>query len=469
MLQDRHVKILETRGFDPELLARLGVYSSDELGQDCIAIPYFCNGDDIANVKYRTIAGEKRFLQESGREPRFYNEAAISDPTLQSTPLIITEGELDAWAAMQAGFARVVSVPNGAPSTPTPADGARYRFLDNAPAALWTGEIILATDADNPGVVLMNDLAVRLKRARCRWVRYPRGCKDLADALKAHGVRGVTATIARAAWMQLDGLYRMSEMPPLPEIKALDSGFPNLGEHYRLRPGDMTVITGIPSHGKTTFVNDLACRMAMRHKWPVAFASFEQRPQRDHRRYLRTWYNGKFVVHQTPEEISKADAWIDDMLYFVSPADNENPSLEWVIDKLESAVIRYGAKLCVIDPWNEIEHDKRGMPTADYTSWALRELRALARNYQMHLILVAHPAKMKRQDDGKYPIPTLYDIADSAAWYNRPDVGIVVYRKSNEINTTIRIQKVRFHDEIGRPGDIKVRYEPTRATFVAAE
>ena len=39
------------------------------------------------------------------------------------------------------------------------------------------------------------------------------------------------------------------DLPPLPEIVPLDSGFPGLQPHYRLRPGDLTVVTGIPGVG----------------------------------------------------------------------------------------------------------------------------------------------------------------------------------------------------------------------------
>ena len=124
----------------------------------------------------------------------------------------------------------------------------------------------MATDSDGPGIALLNDMALRLGRARCKWTKYPRGCKDLADVLKTFGQRGVVETINRALWMEIDGLYRMSELPPLPETPPHDSGFPGLAAHYRLRPGDLTVVTGIPGHGKTTVVNDIACRMVKRHQ-----------------------------------------------------------------------------------------------------------------------------------------------------------------------------------------------------------
>ena len=63
--------------------------------------------------------------------------------------------------------------------------------------------------------------------------------------------------------------------------------------------------------------------------------------------------------------------------------------------------------------------------------------------------------------------PSLYDISDSAHWYNRPEVGIIVWRGKDE-RTIVRVAKSRYHDEIGVPGDIAVRYVRERSTFEAA-
>lgn len=415
MLSEHHVNLLEARGFDAELLENLGIESVSDGGGEWIAIPFVEGGVQV-NAKRRTIAGEKRFYQDAGARQTLWNVDVVSDATLAHLPLIITEGELDAIAALQAGFGRVVSVPNGAPATAAGEDASeRYRFLDNAPRQLGDcREIILAVDSDGPGVNLLNDLALRLGRARCKWLKYPKGCKDLADALRAFGTRGVVESVNRAQWMEVDGLYRMSELPPLPEVIPHDSGFPGLRDHFKLRPGDLSVVTGCPSHGKTTVVNDIACRMASRHKWPVVFASFEQVTQRDHRRWLRTWYCGQPVMSQTSAETAAADQWIDKNFAFTVPGVDDDTTLEWVVERLSTAVIRYGARLAVIDPWNQIEHDHRayGLTLTEYVCEALKRLKRFAEKYQVHLFVVVHPAKMRRGDNGKYPIPSLYDISD---------------------------------------------------------
>lgn len=465
-LSRRHGELLEARGLDIELLERLGVASSDRLGPDTIAIPYF-RGDQVVGTKYRTIAGEKRFSQEAGSEQILYNRNCLNDPTLAGQPVVITEGEIDCWSALQSGFARCVSVPAGAPSTEVgDRASAKYTFVDDMPGDLETSAFIIAADNDGPGEALRSDLSLRLNRKRCKWVRYPLGCKDLNDALQRYGSRGVVLALNRAQWI-VGNVYRMSDIPPIAEAVPHDSGFPGLSDHYRLRLGDLAVVTGVPMSGKSTFLNDLCCRMALKHHWPVCFASFEQEPTHDHRRTLRKWFGGGVVGSLDDETLSRADRWIDDTFAFIVPDDESNASLAWVMERMAVAAMRFGARLFVVDPWNEVEHDRPdGMSLTEYTGQALREFRRFARRYEAHVIVAAHPAKMRRDADGHYPIPTLYDISDSAHWYNRPDVGIIVHRKSDD-ETLIRVAKSRYHEEIGRPGDASVRYVWQRATYEA--
>lgn len=467
MLNRRHCSLLEARGLDIELLERLGVGSSERLGPDTIAIPYF-RGEEAVGVKYRTIAGEKRFAQDPGSQQILYNRNCLNDPTLAHMPIVITEGEVDCWSALQSGFPRSVSVPAGAPAT-TIGDRAtaKYDFIDDMPGEVAKAVIVIAADADDPGAALRADLALRFGSQRCKWVKYPRGCKDLNEALQRYGQRGVVETLNRAQWI-VGHVYRMADIPPLVPSSPYESGFPGLDEHYRLRTGDLAVVTGIPSHGKSAFVNDIACRMALRHRWPVCFASFEQTPQIDHKRLLRSWFGGGIARDLDSETQERADRWIEELFAFVVPDAESYPTLPWVMERLAAAAIRFGARLFVIDPWNELEHDRPpSVSITEYVGAALRDLKAFARKYEAHLMVVAHPAKLHREN-GKYPIPSLYDISDSSHWYNKADVGIVVHRKSDE-ETLIRVAKSRYHDQIGKPGDVSVRYVWQRATYVAAE
>lgn len=473
VLNVRDIQALETRSLDAETMAQYGVRSSERLGGS-IAIPFIRDGIAV-NHKYRRVVkaeGKLNFEQDAGGAQCFWNIDVLSDETLKNEPLIITEGEFDAFSAIQCGFPRTMSVPNGAPNEEQGAkEGRKYAFVDEAmPFLRDVREIILCVDGDGPGANLLNDLALRLGKARCKFVKYPKGCKDLNDALNAYGPKGVMETIRRASFMKVDGVYLMSELPPVEYKKPHDVGIPGLERHFRIRKGDFGVITGVPSHGKTTLVNAIGCQMANVFGWKSAWASFEQSPVADHRRSLRTFFNERLEKDQTPEQKARADDWIDRHFTFIVPDEDDDVTLEWVLERCAAAVLQHGVQMIVIDPWNEMDHTRPSdMSLTEYVGFAIKQFKKFASKYNVFLMVVAHPAKMRKADDGKYPIPSLYDISDSAHWYNKADVGIVVHRPDER--TLARVAKSRYHSEIGEPGDVYLHFcmETGRYSLVEKE
>lgn len=477
MLTPKALKILtEDRKLDPEILSRLGITSIERRdGCEWIELPVII-GSEVVNRKYRTIGGPKKFSQQPDGKKCFWNVNALMDASLTG-PIVITEGEFDCIAALQSGWSRSVSVPDGAPATPIPLDteNVKYSYLtDGAKLFEREHEIILATDNDGPGTNLMNDLALRLGAARCKWVVYPwmrdrvRRCKDLNEVLIEYGEAGVSECLRRAAWRKTDGVYVMSDLPPIIEKPTYPCGIEGLDETFRLRTGDFCVVTGVPSHGKTSFINDIACRMTVRPGWRVAFASFEQMPQTDHKRTLRAWWLRGDVKTAPAEELAKADAWIDNAFRFIVPSDDDLPNLEWILEKISMAVVQHDCKMVVIDPWNELDHTRPpDMTLTEYTGFAIKQFKRVARMLDIFLVVVAHPAKMKRED-GKYLPPTLYDISDSAHWYNKADLGLTIFRDIDKGETRLIVSKVRFQPLLGMPGVISLNYLPAMKRYEVA-
>lgn len=466
---------LQDRGLDVELCARMGLHASPKGGGSVLAIPYLREGS-VVRHKYRTMGPEKKFWQDEGGLKCLWNEDCLRDDALLAQPLVVTEGEMDALAAIQAGHLRTVSVPDGAPKDSiVDPNTIKYSYLDGAVRPLLVKdrvpEIIIAADGDEPGANLLRDLSVRLGRARCKFVTYPKHpenrnvrLKDLNEVLQHYGPKGVQETLARAQWLRVDGVYRMSELPPVPPSTIYSVNMGKLDDHYKVRLGDMAVWTGIPSHGKSSLVNDLCCRLALHHNIAVAFASFEQAPQRDHKRNLRTWFLGNPTNYADESELRKADAWIDKHFCFMVPSEDDDVSLDWVLDRMEAAVVQHNAKVVVIDPWNEMDHARgHGESLTEYTGRAIKALKRFAKAFDVHLIVVAHPAKQQKDEKGEYRVPTLYDISDSAHWYNKADLGVVVHRF--EDHSLIRIAKSRYHDEIGVPGEVKATFQFERRRF----
>lgn len=456
-LNDRQVAILEGRGVDLELAVRMGWRSAGQPGTgETIEIPYFLGGKEV-NHKSRSLAGEKRFWQVEGGEKCLYNVDILA--TVADATLVITEGEMDCMIALQCGY-NAVSVPDGAPKEKI-GDKAtvKYDYLAAIPKHLK--RIIIAADGDNPGLNLLHDLGIRLGNHRCLWVKYPEGCKDLNDVFLALGSDGVKSVLDSAQFVKIDGLCLLSELPPLPTHKAMDIGIDALARHFRLRQGDFSVFTGIPSHGKTSLSNQMAFNMAWKHGWHVCFASFEQNPQTEHRRSLRTLYNMKSEWDQNEKELAAADKFINENFSFIVPPDDldENADLVWLLDRMVAAVTRYDARLIVIDPWNELDHqyDSRKETITQYVGRAIKTIKKFAKKYLVHVMVIAHPAKMQKKTDGSYPVPTAYDISDSAHWYNKAEQIVIVHRNS-EHETLIRVAKSRYHQILGVPADVKMTF-----------
>jgi twinkle protein len=488
------------RGLDPDRLQqKFGLRTEGGNGGEALCMPFFREGEE-RHAKYRTSlkpgeGGGKQWqrAQDKGGCRMLYNEDALRRPELKGLPVIITEGEPDLWAADLAGFERVVGWPDGAPevSIPLDADSPKYKPLEDAMAmGLFKPEnlggtdvpIIIAADGDNAGAVLLHDLSLRIGRGRCKWLTYPvlperaqahygrQRCKDLGEVLEFYGAKGVQLTIERAQWVKVDGVYRMGELPPRPKPRVFDIQMPYLRNAFRMRLGDWSVCTGIPSHGKTAFVNDMINRVVLEYSTDddpivVAHASFEQEPQVDHRRNLRWWFNGKHPMKQTDRELAYADDWIDQHFRFLVPSEDDDVTLEWVLEKAAQAVVRDGAKIVVIDPWNEMDHTRLpGESVTDYTGRAIKAFRRFARAMGVHVMVVAHPTKMQQKPDGTFPRPSLYSISDSAHWYNKCDAGMVVHRLDAH-RSLIAVDKTRYHDEIGSPGIFEAAFNAGERRF----
>lgn len=490
---------LEARGLDVELADRLGFASARRGDGEALVIPFYRDGR-IVRRKYRRFDREEgRWSQDPGGPKLAWNEDCLRDESLAAQALIITEGELDAFAAIQCGFGRTISVPDGAPppgerSAEDLAASKKYDWLRELEPLLTkvrVPEVILAVDGDSNGAALLQDLSVQLGRYRCKFITYPiardpqaRGrerLKDLNEVLEDYGLKGVVETVSRAQWLKVDDVYTLSQLPPLPPSIIYEIGFPALGDHYKARLGDFAVWTGIPSHGKTSFVQDLCCRLAHRHDLKIAWASFEQTPQRDHQRAFRSWWGeadwvggegarmGKPAYKMTTAELAEADAWIEAHHVFLVPNEDADVNLEWLLEKMEVAVVRHECRVIVIDPWNEMDHLwERHETEAQYINRAIKTLRRFARAFQVHMIVVAHPTKQARLADGSYAMPGLYDINGGAVWFNKADLGVVVHRESEDA-TRVKVAKSRFHDVIGRPGSVLMHFSKDERRFIEQE
>lgn len=459
---------LEARGLDSESAAAQGIYSVRHPRHgETLALPYRLPGHaEAVNHKYRAL-DTKAFWQDTDGRQCFWNYEVLKDPKVQAgqVPLVITEGELDALAFITSNWPYVVSVPNGAPpeledgdeepdpESIDPETDTRYRYLWDA----WRDlkdikRIVLATDDDPPGHRLRQELAARLGRARCSFIDWPEGCKDANAVLLEHGGPELVMLLHEAKPWPIQGLFELADFPEVPYQPVYYTGIPALDRRFLLRRQNFTIVTGIPGHGKSTFITRCLVNVCARENLRVAVASFEKPVVPYYRDELRRMYLGKAHTDCLPEHVAKADKWIADHFVFIEQTPDWNgpdQSLEWVLEKAREAVLRYGVAGVLLDPWNEVEH-KRGKyeSETDYIGRCIRAMRRFARQYSVVFIVVAHPTKPDSRNEDKPP--TLYSVAGSAHWYNKCDQGLVVHRPCDDA-ADIHVIKSRYLDA-GRPG-----------------
>lgn len=484
------IRGFEARGIGAETASKSGVYTGrsivDDNGDshvipdangDVVVFPFIDHGSVVAE-KYR--AKGKRFWQRKGGRRTFWNADVMDDPTLEAghAPLTITEGEMDALTAIDCGFPFTVSVPDGAPAVQpgeNPADlepvdeeaerSGKFEFVwNNRDRLRRIKRFILALDNDAPGKRLEAELLRRLSPARCSFVTYPEGCKDLNDVRQKFGAEAVARCLNDAKPYPVRGLYSLDDYPDVQEPTTYSTGFPDLDEHLRIWLGELMIVTGIPGSGKSTWTTHLCVNLAKDHGWRTAMASFEVPTVPALRHRLRLQAMGLPPSGWSYGSVNEADRWINEHFVFIDAdptgEDDDDLTLEWIMERATDAVLRYGIRILVLDPWNEIEHARpRHESETEYHNRALRMLRRFALRYQVAVIVVAHPTKDVARE-GTIRVPSLYDINGSAAWYNKPDHGVVVDVPDPHNNeTVIWVKKARFRWS-GQRGDVTLRYGP---------
>ncbi len=358
---------------------------------------------------------------------------------------------------------------------------SKFTFLESDAKALeGVKEWIIAVDSDEPGKRLEDELSRRLGREKCKRVEWPRGYKDANEVLKAVGVIGLREIVNKAKPYPIDGVFtaldlsdRIDNLYENGFERGVATGWITMDQYYTVRPGEFTVITGIPNSGKSNWMDALAVNLCKEHGWRIAMFSPENQPLEDHMtRLIEKWAGKPFSDGPTPrmdkETRDNGKRWLSEHVFSILPNDDYDWSVEEILTRAKALVFQKGIRGLVIDPWNELEHNRpEGITQTEYISKTLKHIRQFGRRHGVHVWIVAHPAKLYKDKDGNYPVPTPYDISDSAHWRNKADNCISVWRDFSDNKTRIveiHIQKIRFR-QIGRLGMGELAWNHVTGTY----
>ena len=432
--------------------------------ENTIKFNYFM-GEQLINIKYRDA--RKNFKLYKGAEKVFYN---INNIVGYDT-CIIVEGEMDVLSFHEAGIRNSISVPNGATLNSNNLD-----YLDNCIDYFDDKQkIILAVDKDEPGQALQQELVRRLGAEVCFLIDF-QDCKDANEYLLKHGKEKLHGLVLQAKAVPLENVttFRDIEGEITDFVKngfkrGYQVGLSNFDSIFSTYTGQFITVTGIPSSGKSDFVDQMVVGYNQNYDWKTAFASPENAP---------TYLHAHKIMRKVWQDMPKkndigTDKWnavadhVNDNFFFI---DMERYTLDSVLRKGAELVKRKGIKCLVIDPFNKIRDIDSNLEDVNrYTMEYLSKIEIFAKKYDVLVFVVAHPTKMYKDKDGKMEEPTMYNIKGGGEWYDASYHGILVHRDYENKTVKAKVLKVKFQNLGENGAEAHFRWEPKSGCFIPHE
>lgn len=444
-------KYFQARGISKATIDKYDISFNDKKE---IVIPYYKYGE-LVNIKYRKNIGngKKTFRQEAETEKTLYGMDLVKD----TDTLIWVEGEVDVLSFAEQGIS-AVSIPQGASENKLECIENCFEFIDQFKTH------IIAVDNDVPGDKLKLNLLNRLGRDKCKvvnWKRYKdanealMGGEDLKQFIEA--AEDINPDGITTFFDSFDEIYKYNFEK---EEDYYETSWDKFNQLVRIRTGYLMIITGYPSRGKSTFVDNLLIDLSKKYGLKHLIASFES-VIAGHYNSLAEMYNQDTIYHLIQNEKlldSNTLGFIGEHFYRFDI--NKRWTVDEICERTRLAVKKYGVKTLTIDPYNRLNNNYTDREDR-YIGTILSQLSMLAKELDILVIFVAHPKK----PDGE-KMPNMYSISGSGDWYNMADYGIIIHRERSETTGKLSnmplvfVQKVKNHF-LGKPsgGSFSLMYD----------
>ena len=445
-----------------------------------IVFNYYDTNDVLCLVKYRPsykidkAKGEiKSWCQkDADTTPLLFNMNRVNI----TQPLLITEGEIDALAAIEAGYPNTVSVPLGAHN---------FGWIEeNFDWLEQFDNIIICSDNDEPGLNMQKECVYRLGSWRTKYIEIPHyhiegdrkiPMKDLNHVLYYEGKQAVMDLIHNAKDVGVPSVTDLSDVDDvdIDEIDGIRTGIHELdSELMKLFYGTLTILSGQPGAGKTSFISQLVCQSLEQKKNVWIFSrempgwmtkswlnfvlagghNIKEYKDRNDSVYYKVNYDAKKEIAEEYKE-----------QWFVYRDDASN-KLDDLLISMQDSVRKYGAKLLILDNLMTIDLGSNENNEMLKQTEAINKLIYFAMKFSVAIVLVAHPRKMPRDVD-----VGIYDISGTANIANLAHRTLGLKRINNEKNPSnydvcLTVIKDRMRGKAGK--QINMYYDvPTRRFY----
>lgn len=457
-------KFLKSRGITDEVIEKNKIVSTKDNRN--IVFPYMQDGE-IKNYKTRGIDG-KFFTQSKDAEPIVYNY----DRCVDANFIVICEGEIDSLSWEVAGIESHTSVNMGAPNQGDKNIDKKLECIDNCYSIFEKAPVIyIATDEDDNGRILQNELVRRFGAEKCLLVNLSpykdanevllnEGTQSLKNRLKGsvnpkqEGVFG----IGDVEKSMLDGFYNGQERGTTTYVEPIDRA-------WTWRNGEVNIWTGYQNEGKSIFINQLATLKAFHDGWKFAVFSPENMPMRDFFNDIIEMYIGKSTdpfhgaSQMSIEEYKDGMEFCKKHFFLLYP--KKDFELDSIFHRARYLVKTKGIRSLIIDPYNTIQHKIKSGEREDlYISRFMSELKRFALDNDISVHLVAHQVTPSKDESGRYIKPDVNRIKGGGTFADKADNVMFVWRpdRALDFSSTSVIfgsQKIKKQKLVGIPQEIR--------------
>lgn len=440
---------------------------------DILCFPFFDETGKMQFIKYRNTKHKQG--DKGNKEWRETDTMPILFGMKQCKGfdrLIITEGQLDSLSVATAGINNAVSVPSGANC-----------FTWLAPCYDWVckfKELVVFGDYERGKMTLLDALIKRFGNKLT--IKAVRSCdylgeKDANAILQKYGVQAIHSCIENAERAKIEHVRDLSSVRPvnIAKLPKLSTGIAELDRTIGgLVMEQVVLLSGKAGEGKSTFMSQLICEALDQGESVFAYSGELAAWQ------FKTWLDlqlagaenliaqddksGGEVYTIKPQAQQAINEWYKNRMFIY---DNDylpdgKEEIEGVLATVERVVMQYGVRLICIDNLMtamETVRDKDNLHLAQGNF--VNELKRIARNYDVCIILVAHPKKTAEKDFTNDAISGSSDIA------NRVDV-VMAYQRADDTeraqfgaDSILQISKNRLFGVLKFKDDaIRLTYSP---------
>lgn len=418
------VRYLEGRGIPAEIAHRYEITTQTD-HDNVLVFPFYDDQGNLQYVKYRKTDYDrekdknKEWCEKDCRPILFGMKQCGED----HDRLVITEGQLDSLSVAAAGIENAVSVPNGAKGmTWVP---YCYDWVSSF------SEIVIFGDCEKGHITLLEDVQRRFP-GRIKHVREEdyQGCKDANELLQKRGAEAVRRAVENAVLVPVQRVLPLADVESVNiyQLPKLKTGITELDRmlYGGLPFGMVCLISGKRGDGKSTLASQIMGNAV--DQGYVTFAYSGELPNYLYKNWFDFQIAGRNHITENKTDFGTPDrfltrknqelinAWYRDKAYIYDSRIIESDEKEDLLRTIRKAIMQYGVKVVLVDNLMTAMYidERSGTDKYDWQGRFVRELAAIAVQFDVLILLVAHRRKNAFGGDANDEVSGSGDITNLA-------------------------------------------------------